>query len=95
MNGYKFDTTCSGYVLVCNLNSLQFFELSLTIIFCSISGTGSGSLSHAIARTIAPNGHLYTYEFHKQRADIATEEFKCHGLSGIVTLANRDVIKVN
>lgn len=74
--------------------SLITFELELrpgSVV--AEAGTGSGSLSHAIARTIAPNGHLYTYEFHKQRADIATEEFKCHGLSGIVTLANRDVIK--
>lgn len=47
-----------------------------------------------MARTLAPNGHLYTYEFHKQRADIAKEEFESHGLSSVVTLANRDVMKV-
>ena len=34
-------------------------------------GTGSGSMSHAIARTIAPSGHLFTFEFHQQRAEIA------------------------
>ena len=34
-------------------------------------GTGSGSMSHAIARTIAPSGHLYTFEFHQQREDTA------------------------
>ena len=34
-------------------------------------GTGSGSMSHAIVRTIAPSGHLYTFEFHEQRATTA------------------------
>lgn len=57
------------------------------------AGTGSGSLSHAIARTIVPTGHLYTYEFHEQRAKQAREEFESHGLSKVVTLSHRDVIK--
>lgn len=35
------------------------------------SGTGSGSVSHAIARTIAPGGRLYSFEFHQQRAETA------------------------
>ena len=43
------------------------------------SGTGSGSLSHSILRTIAPNGHLHTFDFHQQRVDLAQEEFKNHG----------------
>eukprot|EP00731_Ephydatia_muelleri_P023576 Em0015g1159a len=56
-------------------------------------GTGSGSLSHSLARTVAPNGHLYTFEFHQQRADIARKEFADHGLSDVVTLECRDVCK--
>ena len=35
------------------------------------AGTGSGSLSHSIYRTIAPSGKLYTFEFHAQRAERA------------------------
>jgi tRNA (adenine57-N1/adenine58-N1)-methyltransferase len=49
------------------------------------SGTGSGSLSHAIARTVAPDGHLHTFDFHQQRADMAKKEFEEHGLGDCVT----------
>ncbi|GAB1601490.1 tRNA (adenine(58)-N(1))-methyltransferase catalytic subunit TRMT61A-like [Argonauta hians] len=57
------------------------------------AGTGSGSLSHAILRTILPTGHLHTFEFHEQRAEIAQKEFKTHGLSDYVTAVCRDVCK--
>ncbi|XP_062589352.1 tRNA (adenine(58)-N(1))-methyltransferase catalytic subunit TRMT61A-like [Saccostrea cucullata] len=55
------------------------------------SGTGSASLSHAIIRSILPDGHLYTFEFHKERAQKAEEEFKDHGLSEYVTVTHKDV----
>ncbi|KAJ8308171.1 hypothetical protein KUTeg_013045 [Tegillarca granosa] len=55
------------------------------------SGTGSGSLSHAIIRTILPTGHLHTFEFHEERSKKAGEEFKEHGLSDYVTITHRDV----
>lgn len=57
------------------------------------AGTGSGSLSHAFVRTIMPTGHLHTFEFHEQRAEIAKKEFEVHGLSAYVTAVCRDVSK--
>ena len=54
-------------------------------------GTGSGSLSHALARAVAPTGHLHTFEFHEQRTAQAKEEFKEHGLDHLVTIKQRDV----
>ncbi|KAF9112200.1 tRNA (adenine-N(1)-)-methyltransferase catalytic subunit trm61 [Mortierella sp. AM989] len=57
------------------------------------SGTGSGSFSHSIARTIAPSGHLYTFEYHQERVNAATKEFEDHGLSDYVTLQCKDVCK--
>ncbi|KAK2579266.1 hypothetical protein KPH14_008226 [Odynerus spinipes] len=55
------------------------------------TGTGSGSLSHALIRAIRPSGHLYTFDFHEQRVNIASTEFKRHGLSDFVTVECRDV----
>ncbi|KAG0207516.1 tRNA (adenine-N(1)-)-methyltransferase catalytic subunit trm61 [Mortierella sp. NVP41] len=57
------------------------------------SGTGSGSFSHSIARTIAPHGHLYTFEYHQDRVAAATKEFEDHGLSHLITIECRDVCK--
>ncbi|KAJ3414497.1 tRNA (adenine(58)-N(1))-methyltransferase catalytic subunit trmt61a [Chytridiales sp. JEL 0842] len=57
------------------------------------SGTGSGSFSHSIARSISPSGKLYTFEYHKERADKARSEFESHGLSEIITVNHRDVCK--
>ncbi|ORX53670.1 tRNA methyltransferase complex GCD14 subunit [Hesseltinella vesiculosa] len=56
-------------------------------------GTGSGSFSHSIARTIAPTGKLYTFEYHEQRTQVAQKEFDDHGLSDLIVLQQRDVCK--
>ncbi|KAG2220102.1 hypothetical protein INT45_005863 [Circinella minor] len=57
------------------------------------SGTGSGSFSHSIARTIAPTGKLYTFEYHAERTAAAAKEFSEHGLNDIITIQQRDVCK--
>ncbi|KAK8773240.1 hypothetical protein V5799_012222 [Amblyomma americanum] len=55
------------------------------------AGTGSGSMTHALARTVAPNGHVYTFDFHEHRAQVAQKEFQEHGLGSVVTASHRDV----
>ncbi|KAF8275761.1 hypothetical protein C3747_334g23 [Trypanosoma cruzi] len=56
------------------------------------AGTGSGSLTHSIARTVAPNGMVYTFDFHKGRCLEARQEFRRNGLpASLVTCNWRDV----
>lgn len=57
------------------------------------SGTGSGAMSHAILRTIAPAGHLHTYEFNRHRCETAANEFRLHGLGHLVTVHHKDVCR--
>ena len=54
------------------------------------AGTGSGSLSHMIARCVGADGHLHTYEYNPQRAEQAAQEFADHGLH-YVTCRHADV----
>ena len=56
------------------------------------AGTGSGSFSHSIARTIAPNGTLFTFEYNQTRAEICKQEFLEHGISNAI-IEHRDVCK--
>ncbi|XP_068608026.1 tRNA (adenine(58)-N(1))-methyltransferase catalytic subunit TRMT61A [Brachionichthys hirsutus] len=70
----------------------MMLELKPGSIVCE-SGTGSGSLSHAVLRTIAPTGHLHTVEFHQQRAEKAAEEFREHRVANLVTVRNQDVCR--
>lgn len=73
---------------------LMFGTDKINFMSClSFLGTGSGSLSHALIRTVAPTGHLYTVEFHQQRAEKAREEFWEHGVEHLVTVTNQDVCK--
>ncbi|DBA83487.1 TPA: hypothetical protein ACH3X2_006417 [Trebouxia sp. C0005] len=55
------------------------------------SGTGSSSLTHSLARAIAPTGHVHTFEFHLPRAQAAEKEFKEHGMGDIITVKQRNI----
>lgn len=54
-------------------------------------GTGSGSMSVSIARSVAPRGFLHTFDFNAERVRLATEEFERHGISHLVRVRHRNV----
>ncbi|GJP32776.1 hypothetical protein CLOM_g17374 [Closterium sp. NIES-68] len=55
------------------------------------SGTGSGSLSHSIARAVAPTGRLLSFDFHQGRAEQARAEFAANGVAHVASVAVRDI----
>jgi tRNA (adenine57-N1/adenine58-N1)-methyltransferase len=55
------------------------------------SGTGSGSLSTSIARSLAPSGHLHTFEFNIERVEKAKIDFKTLGIDHLISVNHRDV----
>lgn len=57
------------------------------------SGTGSGAMSIGIMRTIAPHGHLYSYEYNEERATAAAEIFHRAGCDHLCTVQHRNVCK--
>ncbi|TDL22160.1 GCD14-domain-containing protein [Rickenella mellea] len=78
------------------LADISFVILSLGLVpGCRVieAGTGSGSFSHSVVRTIGPSGRLYSYEFHEARANKAREEFARHGMSDVVSLTHTNVCK--
>lgn len=72
-----------------SLVTLQL-DLKPGSVVCEV-GTGSGSMTHALARTVAPTGHVYTFDFHEQRVQVARKEFEDHGLGSVVTASHRDI----
>ncbi|XP_064484628.1 tRNA (adenine(58)-N(1))-methyltransferase catalytic subunit TRMT61A-like [Ornithodoros turicata] len=73
---------------------ISFVTLQLDLkpgsIVCE-AGTGSGSMTHALARTIGPSGHVHTFDFHEHRAELARREFEEHAMTKVVTASHRDV----
>ena len=69
---------------------VHYLNLCPNMIVCE-SGTGSGAMSHAILRSIAPKGKLHTYEFNKMRVEKARKEFEGHGLKDLADVHHRDV----
>lgn len=63
----------------------------IRVMFKCVLGTGSGSVTHSLAKTVYPNGHVHTFEYHKERSTAAVNEFESHGLSNVVTVYNQDV----
>lgn len=57
------------------------------------AGTGSGSLTHMMSRTVGKKGNIFTYEFHEARFQEARTEIEDHGLTHNVTITHRDVCK--
>lgn len=58
------------------------------------SGTGSGSLSHAILRACLPNGYLYTFDINESRVKEASKEFTDHGYGNNVLVSPRNVCEL-
>lgn len=63
--------------------------------FIYFLGTGSGSLSHAMIRSILPTGHLHTVEFNGERHRKAKLEFEEHGLKEYVSVSTLITFKTN
>jgi len=55
------------------------------------SGTGSGCMTCALARTVSPNGHVHTFEYNAVRAETARQEFLMLGVSHLVSVTCHDV----
>ncbi|GFP98951.1 tRNA (adenine(58)-n(1))-methyltransferase catalytic subunit trmt61a [Phtheirospermum japonicum] len=78
---------------------LYIADISFVVMYLEVvpgcvvleSGTGSGSLTTSLARAVAPNGRVYTFDFHEQRAASAREDFEKTGLSSLVTVGVRDI----
>eukprot|EP00871_Galdieria_phlegrea_P001041 jgi/Galph1/1938/GphlegSOOS_G601.1 len=57
------------------------------------TGTGSGSMTFALANTVYPEGHVYSFDCNEDRIDSLQRSLKNHALASVVTLECRDIIQ--
>lgn len=69
---------------------LSMLDIKPGSVICE-SGTGSGSLSHALAMAVYPSGHVYTYDIEESRVRRIEQEFKIHGLGSVTTALVQNV----
>ena len=77
------------YIADISMIALQLELLPESVVI--EAGTGSGSLTHALARTLSAKGHLHTFEFNATRAQLAQGEFTANQLGDRVTCRHGDV----
>jgi tRNA (adenine57-N1/adenine58-N1)-methyltransferase len=98
--GFKWNPLLWTLSLPHRTQILYTEDISMIVMYLNLtgntrvveSGTGSGSLSHNILQRIMPHGHLYTFEFHKERFEKAQIEFIENGFEKFVTATHRDVL---
>eukprot|EP00798_Chlamydomonas_sp_ICE-L_P011684 gene11684-34407_t len=82
------------YIADCSLISF-YLELAPGSIVLE-TGTGSAALTHALARAVAPTGHIHTFEFHEARSGAAVvgarRELGLHGMGKVVTVGHRNIM---
>ncbi|TNY21532.1 tRNA methyltransferase complex subunit Cpd1 [Rhodotorula diobovata] len=57
------------------------------------AGTGSGSFSHSLARTVGKEGKVHSFEYHEERFAKARDEFKEHKLDEVIQVKHQNVYK--
>ncbi len=98
---YLLKPTPELWVKSLNHRTQIVHELDIAYVTCQLqlrpnmivleAGTGSGAMSHALCRILAPHGQLHTYDFHKDRVLQARSDFDKNGLSHLITVHHGDV----
>ncbi|KAK8258633.1 hypothetical protein V6Z11_D13G000100 [Gossypium hirsutum] len=98
---YLLAHTGELWTLVLSHRTLIFYiaDISFVIMYLEVapgclvleSGTGNGSLTTSFTRAVAPTGHVYTFDFHEQRAASASPSTERTGISTLVTVGVRDI----